>query len=258
VSLIYSANLGILDRFKNDCAFSLRKRVFDLFMNECSPRSDSRVADFGVSGHRSHRAHYFFEGLYPYPKSLTAIGRASEQAGWLPEQFPGLTYLEADLRAIPLPDQYFEYGICNAVVEHAGPRDQQAALVREVCRVCQCVMLRRRTSTSHSNCTLFSRCCTGCPIASIAPYSAGSDLDISRTSSPSTSWTRMPYWRYFPILVAIGCSVLDSACSQPTLCVFLLRDRTGNKISRDLALRAQPEFHSDYIGTRVSCHRPSK
>jgi len=138
--LNYTTNLGYLERYKNDLAFNVRRRVFELFMRECSPRPDSSVADFGVSGHRSHRAHYFFEELYPYRESLTAIGRASEEAGWLPEQFPGMHYLEADLRQIPVSDRYFEYGICNAVVEHAGPREQQAILVREVCRVCRCVV----------------------------------------------------------------------------------------------------------------------
>ncbi len=56
------------------------------------------------------------------------------------EQFPGLRFLEADLRSIPLPDLFFDCGICSAVVEHAGPRDQQVALVREVCRVCRKVV----------------------------------------------------------------------------------------------------------------------
>jgi SAM-dependent methyltransferase len=109
-------------------------------MRECTPGPESRVADFGVSGHRSHPAHYFFEALYPHRSRLTAIGRRSEDAGWLPSEFPGLQYLEADLRAIPLPDFYFDCGICNAVVEHAGPRAQQAELVQEVCRVCRHVV----------------------------------------------------------------------------------------------------------------------
>lgn len=138
MALTYTTDLGRLDRLKNDLAFALRRRVFDLFMRECRPPADARVADFGVSGHRSHPAHYFFEALYPRPDRLTAIGR--EGASWFPRQFPGVRYLEADLRAIPLPDGYFDSGICNAVVEHAGPRARQAELVREVCRVCRCVM----------------------------------------------------------------------------------------------------------------------
>ena len=137
---LYSLKLGALDRLKNDLALRTRRVIFETFMRECVPTATSRVADFGVSGHRSHPAHYFFEAMYPYRDNLTAIARADEEAGWMPSQFPGLHYLEADLRAIPLPDLYFDCGICNAVVEHAGPREQQYALVREVCRVCKCVM----------------------------------------------------------------------------------------------------------------------
>ncbi len=136
----YSVNLGLFDRLKNDLFLQTRRVIFEIFMDECAPSPNSRVADFGVSGHRTHPVHYFFEQLFPYHSNLTAIARASEGAGWLPDQFPGLRFLEADLRKIPLPDLYFDCGICNAVVEHAGPREQQVALVREVCRVCRSVM----------------------------------------------------------------------------------------------------------------------
>ena len=138
--LSYSVNLGALDRMKNDLALRARRKVFETFMRECRPIPASRVADFGVSGHRSHPVHYFFEEMYPYRANLTAIARAEEEAGWMPDQFPGLRFLEADLRSIPLPDLFFDCGICNAVVEHAGPHDQQVALVHEVCRVCRKVM----------------------------------------------------------------------------------------------------------------------
>jgi hypothetical protein len=138
--ITYSAQLGALDRWKNDLAMAIRKRVFRQFWRAMCPTREMRVADFGVSGHRDHPAHYFFESLYPWKDKLTAIGRAAENADWMPLQFPGLTFVEADLRSIPLPDNYFDIGICNAVVEHAGTYDQQAALVREVCRVCRKVM----------------------------------------------------------------------------------------------------------------------
>jgi hypothetical protein len=140
MALRYATELGAFDRIKNDLAFQVRRRIFDRFMRECSPGPDARVADFGVSGHRDHPVHYFFESLYPYRQQVTAIGRAAEEAGWFEEAFPGLRFLEADLREIPLPDGYFDYGICNAVVEHGGTRDQQRALVSEVCRVSRCVL----------------------------------------------------------------------------------------------------------------------
>jgi hypothetical protein len=140
VALRYATELGAFDRIKNNLAFQVRRRIFERFMRECAPGPEARVADFGVSGHRDHPVHYFFETLYPHRDRLTVIGRAAEDAGWFPEAFPGLRFLEADLREIPLPDGYFDYGICNAVVEHAGSRAQQIALVSEVCRVCRCVL----------------------------------------------------------------------------------------------------------------------
>lgn len=140
MALRYSTELGVLDRIKNDLAFQVRRRIFERFMREFSPGPRARVADFGVSGHRDHPVHYFFETLYPYRESLTVIGRQAEEAAWFAEAFPGSRFVEADLRAIPLPDRYFDYGICNAVVEHAGSRDQQVALVAEVCRVSRCVL----------------------------------------------------------------------------------------------------------------------
>jgi hypothetical protein len=140
MALTYTTDLGPLDRLKNRLALRVRAGIFDLFMRECAPGSEARVADFGVSGHRGHPVHYFFETRYPRWDRLTVIGRAAEMAGWFAEQFPGTTFLEADLRHIPLPDGYFEAGLCNAVIEHAGTREEQRALVHEVCRVCRRVM----------------------------------------------------------------------------------------------------------------------
>ncbi len=140
MALKYSAGLGPLGRIRDGLALRVRRRIFDLFMREVAPSPRSLVADFGVSGHRGHPAHYFFEMLYPYRDRLTVLGRESEGARWYPERLPGLTFLECDLRAIPLPDRHFDAGICSAVVEHAGTREQQEALVREVCRVTKCVM----------------------------------------------------------------------------------------------------------------------
>jgi len=138
--LNYTTDLGRLDHLKNRLALGVRRRIFQRFMRECHPGPDDRVADFGATGHQDHPVHVFFETMYPHPKRLTVVAREAEGARWFPERFPGVTFLEADLRLIPVPDGYFHAGLCNAVVEHAGPREEQRALVREVCRVCRCVM----------------------------------------------------------------------------------------------------------------------
>ena len=138
--LKYTTNLGILERWKNDLALRTRRTIFDVFMREIAPGPDASVADFGVSGHNDHPVHYFFEDLYRYTEKLSAVGREAEEATWMAARFPGLTFIEADLRSIPVADGYFDAGICNAVVEHAGSNSDQQALVREVCRVCRNVL----------------------------------------------------------------------------------------------------------------------
>ena len=135
----YHADLGLLNRINYALSGRVRRKMFDLFMRECRPSPESRVGDLGVTTNQGTPVHYFFETLYPWKEKLTAVGR--EEAYWYPEKFPGLKYINADLRSIPLPDGYFDAAICNAVVEHAGVREQQAQLVHEVCRVSKCVML---------------------------------------------------------------------------------------------------------------------
>lgn len=135
---VYTTELGRFERFKNDLAFRLRRRVFDLFMRTFSPGRDARIADFGVSRHRTHPAHYYFEELYPHKDRVTALGR--EGSTWYEEQFPGMKYVDCDLRRIPRPDDDFEFGLCSDVIEHAGSRAEQRKLVHEVCRTCRNVM----------------------------------------------------------------------------------------------------------------------
>lgn len=135
----YHADLGLLNRINYALSGRVRRKVFDLFMQECRPTPEMRVGDLGVTANQGTSVHYFFEILYPWTEKLTAVGR--EDAYWYPEKFPGITYINADLRSIPLPDGHFDAAICNAVVEHAGVREQQKRLIYEVCRVSKCVMV---------------------------------------------------------------------------------------------------------------------
>jgi hypothetical protein len=135
----YHADLGLLNRLNYALSGRVRRKMFDLFMRESRATPESRVGDLGVTANRGTDVHYFFETRYPWKENLTAVGR--EEAYWYPEKFPGMKYVNADLRSIPLPDGYFDAAICNAVVEHAGVREQQARLIHEVCRVSKWVMV---------------------------------------------------------------------------------------------------------------------
>ena len=51
MALKYSAELGALDRMKNDLAFRVRRRIFETFMRECAPGPDARGnTPFGSGG----------------------------------------------------------------------------------------------------------------------------------------------------------------------------------------------------------------
>ena len=106
----YHANLGFFNRVNYALSERVRRKVFHLFMRECGPTPESLVGDLGVTANQGHPVHYFFEALYPWKNKLTAVGR--EEAYWYPERFPGMTYINADLRSIPLPDGYFDAAIC--------------------------------------------------------------------------------------------------------------------------------------------------
>src|SRR6267378_721786 len=135
----YHADLGLLNRINYALSGRVRRKMFDLFMQEARPTAESRVGDLGVTANQGTPVHHFFETLYPWRENLTAVGR--EEAYWYSEKFSGMKYINTDLRSIPLPDGYFDAAICNAVVEHAGVREQQAQLIHEVCRVSKWVMV---------------------------------------------------------------------------------------------------------------------
>lgn len=135
----YHANLGILNRINYALSARVRRKMCDLFMREFKPTPQSRVGDLGATANQGTAVHYFFETFYPWKEKLTAVSR--EEAYWYPEKFPGMTYVNADLRSIPLPDNHFDAAICNAVVEHAGVRAEQVRLIHEVCRVSKRVMV---------------------------------------------------------------------------------------------------------------------
>ena len=103
---------------KNNLAFQVRRRIFD---HSCASAAPARIPAWRTSGcpaiatipcTTSSRAS-------THTEPVTASGgrprrRAGSRRGFRD------CFLEADLRAIPVTDGYFDYGICNAVIEHGG------------------------------------------------------------------------------------------------------------------------------------------
>jgi hypothetical protein len=112
----------------------VRRAMFERFLELMAPTAACRVLDLGVTGETSQAEANFFEQWYPYKDRIVCAG--IEDASHLERQYPGLTFTR--LRAhepLPFTDGQFDVVFSNAVVEHAGSREQQRYFVGEAVRV---------------------------------------------------------------------------------------------------------------------------
>jgi SAM-dependent methyltransferase len=130
----------VLRRLADRVSLRSRRRKFELFVATFRPGPETSVLDVGVTDAPfGERPDNFLEAWYPWPERITAVGVTSlERFG---EAFPAVTRVQADGRALPFADGSFDLGFSNAVVEHVGDREAQAAFVHELCRVARRVFL---------------------------------------------------------------------------------------------------------------------
>jgi hypothetical protein len=120
-----------------------RRRKLDLFLDTLRPTAETTVIDVGVSdggyGADTLGTANFFEALYPWPERITAV--STQHLTVFQQAFPKVTAVRADGRALPFPDDAFDIGFSNAVVEHLPDLESQRAFVSELCRVSRRVFL---------------------------------------------------------------------------------------------------------------------
>jgi hypothetical protein len=110
-----------------------RDAKWDLYRRLFPPSRGESVLDVGVSKFTSAPNENFFLTRYPYLDQVTGVGLFPISD--IGEQFPGLTYVQADGRSLPFADGQFDIVHSNAVVEHVGDLEEQRAFVHELCRV---------------------------------------------------------------------------------------------------------------------------
>jgi len=120
-----------------------RRRKLDLFFETMRPTPQTTVVDVGVSdggyGADLLGTANFFEALYPWPERITAV--STQHLTVFQQAFPAVTAVRADGRNLPFPDDRFDIGFSNAVVEHLPDLESQRAFVGELCRVSSRVFL---------------------------------------------------------------------------------------------------------------------
>jgi len=130
-------------------AISIRSRTrkLALFLDEMRPDAATTVLDVGVDevslgeagGQGGCTTHNLLEERYPWPGRLTALGL--HDGARFRERYPQIAYVQGDACALPFPDESFDVVHSNAVIEHVGGRERQAAFVDEALRVGRRVFL---------------------------------------------------------------------------------------------------------------------
>ena len=114
-------------------SFYVRLKIFSSFMEIMKPDSRALILDIGVTPDQKLPESNFFESLYPYKDRIVAT--SIENASFLEEEYPGMTFIQTEKDRLPFKDQSFDIVFCSAVLEHVGDSVHQSCFIRELLRV---------------------------------------------------------------------------------------------------------------------------
>ena len=115
-----------------------RRHMYQRFLEATAIQPHETLLDIGATAERSYEASNYVEKWYPHKRKITACGL--DDASFLEQEHPGLTFRRADGRALPFPDASFDVVHSSAVLEHVGSADNQATFVSELVRVARRVV----------------------------------------------------------------------------------------------------------------------
>jgi ubiquinone/menaquinone biosynthesis C-methylase UbiE len=110
-----------------------RRKMYAAFLEAMAIPPGSTLLDVGVTSDRSYDHSNYVEAWYPEKNRITAVG--IDDASFLEDAYPGMTFVKADGRDLPFADGAFDYAHSSAVLEHVGNAAMQAKFLRELWRV---------------------------------------------------------------------------------------------------------------------------
>jgi methyltransferase family protein len=119
-------------------AAQARRRMYEHFVKKTSIQPAETLLDVGVTSDQSYESSNYVEAWYPHKDRVTAVGL--DDAAFLEQRYPGLTYRRADGRSLPFADDSFDVVHSSAVLEHVGSADNQRAFITELTRVAKRVV----------------------------------------------------------------------------------------------------------------------
>lgn len=129
--LIYSvAQKG---SFADKASMRARRCMYETLAKRVDLGGMRTVLDVGVTADQGNIASNFFEKLYPYPERITAL--SDQDASWMENVWPGLTFIQGDALAMPFADNSFDLVFSSAVIEHVGGDENQGCFLHECFRV---------------------------------------------------------------------------------------------------------------------------
>ena len=126
-------NVAAADSLPVKVAAHQRRKMFARFLAETGAAATDAVLDVGATSDTSYEASNYLEAWYPHKHMVTAVG--IDDASFLPRQFPGMRFVQANGLNLPFRDGAFDVVHSAAVIEHVGAFERQCGFLRECGRV---------------------------------------------------------------------------------------------------------------------------
>lgn len=114
-------------------AYRQRERMFAEFIKACELKDDDTVLDVGATSDQTYESSNYVEAWLTNKSRITAVG--IDDAKFLENIYPGLTYIRADGLELPFEKGSFDVVHASAVIEHVGCFENQAKFIKECGRV---------------------------------------------------------------------------------------------------------------------------